>query len=172
MQLPKYQADFCGSFLSISSSAVPKGFGSPLPLPPGTSPPWLHSGHRIGRKVSDPFQIYFRHMDQYTLNTNFKKPQRPLPSFIFFQYLSFFISYIQGKYGTGRRLQEKWSCGIHKKTKVESSLVVQWLKLHAFNAGGMWVWSFVGELRSHMLCGTPKNKKNNERKGLTWLSSG
>ena len=160
MQLPNNQADFCGSFLSISSWAVPKGFGSPLPLLPGTSPPSLHSGHRIGRKVSDPFQIYFRHMDQYILNTNFKKPQRPLPSFIFFQYWSFFISYIQGKYGTGRRLQEKWSCGIHKKKNKNREFPGSpMVKSPCFQCMGLWVWSLVGELRSHMLCGTSKNKK-------------
>ena len=44
------------------------------------------------------------------------------------------------------------------------SLVVQWLRLSAANAG-VQVWSLVGELRSHMLWGAAKRLK--KKKGLT-----
>ena len=39
-----------------------------------------------------------------------------------------------------------------------TSLVVQWLRLHTSSAGGMWVQSLVGELRSHMPHSPPPKK--------------
>ena len=51
--------------------------------------------------------------------------------------------------------------------KTGTFLVVQRLKLHAPNAGmqGVWVWCLVRKLRSHMLCGAVKKKKE-ERKSV------
>ena len=54
---------------------------------------------------------------------------------------------------------------LHSKRR-ETSLVVQWVRLYAPNAGGPWVRSLVRELRSHMLCGMAKKlkKKNHSLK--------
>ena len=44
-----------------------------------------------------------------------------------------------------------------------TSLAVQWLRRHASTAGA-WVWSLVGELRSHMLHNVARSLKNNNSK--------
>ena len=44
---------------------------------------------------------------------------------------------------------------------IGSSLVVQLLELHAFPLQVAWVWFLVGELISHKMNGTPKEKKKN-----------
>lgn len=85
------------------------GFSTPSHSPPDLS--HFTIDHRKERKASDPFQIYFRGVDQYMLNTNFEKLQRPLLSFVFFQYWSFFTSSIQSR------------CGMDKKAASE---VVLW----------------------------------------------
>lgn len=114
--LSQNQVDFCDSCLSSRAVLEASVFPYMLHL---TSV--LHNRpHRKGGKLSDPFQIYFRWIDQYILNTNFEKLQRPLPSFIFSKYWSSFISYIQGKCVMGRRQQAKWLYGAKIKWKVTS----------------------------------------------------
>ena len=47
-----------------------------------------------------------------------------------------------------------------------TSLAVQWLRLCASNAGGVWVQSLAGELRSHMPHGASKILKKKKKKNL------
>ena len=49
-----------------------------------------------------------------------------------------------------------WHTFQDKIRKRGASLVIQWLRLHAPNAGA-WFWCLVRELRSHMWSGTAKN---------------
>ena len=53
-----------------------------------------------------------------------------------------------------------------KKRKWGTSLVVQWLRLHASTAGGMGSISALGELRSCMLHGGAKKKKKKKNSCL------
>ena len=47
---------------------------------------------------------------------------------------------------------------LFKTIATGTSLAVQWLRVYASNDGA-WVWSVVGELRSHTPCGAEKKKK-------------
>ena len=50
----------------------------------------------------------------------------------------------------------------YKNNEAGTSLVVQGLRLRASTAGA-WVQSLVGELRSHMLCGSAKTNKQKKQ---------
>ena len=51
-----------------------------------------------------------------------------------------------------------------------TSVVAQWLGLHAYTAGGKGVCCLVGELRSHKLHGTAKKKKERKKMDISsWI---
>ena len=69
--------------------------------------------------------------------------------------------------------QRDAACTPIKSLRTGTSLVVQWLRLCASNAGA-WVRSLVGELRSCKMQSRKKKKKNLKRASgsKTWLSLG
>lgn len=55
-----------------------------------------------------------------------------------------------------RIIQQRWG---HQMCSIWTSLQVQWLRICASTAGGIWVQSPVRELRSHLLHGAAERKK-------------